>query len=141
GKSIVINRQPLTVIGVAPAEFHGLWPDQRPAFWVPVAMQSSVEYSGNRFAYEDFKKDEPWAAHEGIFWLQLIARIPNDKDVSALQASLNIDFTQAMEQVFGRDSDPEARRQFLSQRLVLMPGNQGIQVLIERYFTPLNILL
>ena len=38
GKSLVVNRQPMTVIGVAPPEFHGSMPGIHLQLWVPVTM-------------------------------------------------------------------------------------------------------
>ncbi len=141
GKVIIVNKQPLTVIGVTVPEFYGLWTDQRPDFWVPIAMQSSVDYAGNSAAYGDFDRSQPWAPHEGIFWLHLFARIPDERKVSQLQALLSIEHTHAMEKVYGQYPDLEARRQYLSRQVSLSSGAHGFHVLSERYLTPLNILM
>jgi predicted permease len=52
GKTVDLNKHPFTVIGVAPAAFHGtelmLWPD----FWVPTANEEQIEgysYIDKRF--------------------------------------------------------------------------------------------
>jgi predicted permease len=43
GKTIRINRQPYTVIGVAPREFHGTEVFYWPEVWVPMMMQAQIE--------------------------------------------------------------------------------------------------
>jgi predicted permease len=52
GKTVDLNKHPFTVIGVAPAAFHGtelmLWPD----FWIPTANEEQIEgysYIDKRF--------------------------------------------------------------------------------------------
>jgi predicted permease len=58
GKTIRINRQPYTVLGVSPAAFHGTelfyWPD----VWVPMMMQAQVEV-GNPWL-EDRSRINTW---------------------------------------------------------------------------------
>jgi predicted permease len=43
GSSIRINRQPYTVIGVAPEDFYGTEIFYRPTLWIPMTMQPQVE--------------------------------------------------------------------------------------------------
>ena len=43
GTTIRINRQPYTVLGVAPAGFRGTEVFYRPAIWVPMMMQAQIE--------------------------------------------------------------------------------------------------
>jgi predicted permease len=38
GTSLVVNRQPMTIIGIAPADFHGSMPALYLQMWVPVTM-------------------------------------------------------------------------------------------------------
>ena len=51
GKTIRINRQPYTVIGVAPREFHGTEVFYWPEVWVPMMMQAHIE-PGNSWLEE-----------------------------------------------------------------------------------------
>ncbi|HEY2498535.1 MAG TPA: ABC transporter permease, partial [Candidatus Angelobacter sp.] len=51
GKTIRINRQPYTVIGVAPREFHGTEVFYWPEVWVPMMMQAQIE-PGNSWLEE-----------------------------------------------------------------------------------------
>ncbi len=42
GRSITINGRPFTVVGIAPAGFHGTMPVVHPDFWVPLMMQATM---------------------------------------------------------------------------------------------------
>jgi predicted permease len=58
GKSIRVNRRPLTVIGVAPARFRGTAPAMLLDLWVPVSMGADLALMGNSMfkdrSYRDF---------------------------------------------------------------------------------------
>ncbi|MEO8522981.1 MAG: FtsX-like permease family protein [Acidobacteriota bacterium] len=41
GESILVNRVPATIVGIAPREFHGFGP-QRPPLWIPIGMLPAV---------------------------------------------------------------------------------------------------
>ena len=43
GSTIRINKQPFTIIGVAPRGFHGTELFYRPAIWVPMMMEAQIE--------------------------------------------------------------------------------------------------
>ncbi len=55
GKKVVLNRQLLTVAGVAPQGFQGTEPIPA-AFWVPITMQPSLEHNFNWLG----KADASW---------------------------------------------------------------------------------
>jgi predicted permease len=42
GKTVALNSQPFTVIGVAPEGFKGTWAGLQPAAWVPLMMQNRL---------------------------------------------------------------------------------------------------
>jgi predicted permease len=43
GRSLLVNGMPFTIIGVAPAGFHGTEVFYRPEMWVPMSMQAQIE--------------------------------------------------------------------------------------------------
>jgi predicted permease len=51
GERIVINGQPATIVGVAPAQFHGVWLGERSDVWVPLVAYARVR--GQVRALED----------------------------------------------------------------------------------------
>jgi len=42
GKTVRVNRRPLTIVGVAPGEFRGTWPVMQFDLWVPVTMGAAL---------------------------------------------------------------------------------------------------
>ena len=46
GKDVRINNHPLTVIGIAPESFQGLWPTIVPELWFPVTLTTSIGATG-----------------------------------------------------------------------------------------------
>ena len=51
GKTVRVNRQPYTVIGVAPRDFHGTEVFYWPEVWIPMMMQAQIE-PGNAWLEE-----------------------------------------------------------------------------------------
>jgi len=76
GKTIRINRQPFTVLGVASKDFHGTelfyWPD----VWVPMTMQAEIEI-GN-----------PWLEDRGTFNVWTVGRL--NPGISAARATADL---------------------------------------------------
>jgi len=74
GRTIQINRHPVTIIGVAPKEFQGAMPAVRSDLWLPVTMDPVI--TGNRFRLPD----------RGTSWLNVLGRFaPGVTRVTAQQ--------------------------------------------------------
>ena len=77
GKTIRINRQPFTVLGVAPSSFHGTelfyWPD----VWVPMMMQAQIEV------------DNPWLESRTSFNAWMVGRLNSGVSPAQATADLN----------------------------------------------------
>jgi predicted permease len=76
GRTIRINRQPYTIIGVAPREFHGTEVFYWPEVWVPMMMQAQIE-PGNS-----------WLEEPGSFNTWVIGRLK--PGITSAQASGNL---------------------------------------------------
>ncbi|HJU28287.1 MAG TPA: ABC transporter permease, partial [Candidatus Binataceae bacterium] len=78
GKTIVLNRQPLTVVGVAQPGFHGT-EVAFPAFWVPLTMQPRLEA-------RDYKVfNDP-----NMSWLVMIGRTRPGESLARVKAELAV---------------------------------------------------
>ncbi|HEY6307970.1 MAG TPA: ABC transporter permease, partial [Candidatus Angelobacter sp.] len=77
GKTIRINRQPYTVLGVAPQEFHGTELFYWPEVWVPMMMQAQIE-PGN-----------PWLEERMTFNTWIIGRLKPGVTPGQATANLN----------------------------------------------------
>jgi predicted permease len=76
GRTIRINRQPYTIIGVAPREFHGTEVFYWPEVWVPMMMQAQIE-PGNS-----------WLEEPGSFNTWVIGRLK--PGITSAQATGNL---------------------------------------------------
>jgi predicted permease len=77
GRNIVLNRQPFTVIGVAPAGFQGTEPVAS-AFWAPVTMQFPLE------------RDMDWFEKPNMSWLILLGRTKPGVSRSQVRADMAV---------------------------------------------------
>ncbi|HKW64667.1 MAG TPA: ABC transporter permease [Candidatus Acidoferrum sp.] len=75
GKTITINERPVTVVGVAPQNFHGLMRVVAPDLWVPISMDS-VLHLGN--PVED----------RGSQWMFTMGRLKHGASLGQAQAEL-----------------------------------------------------
>jgi predicted permease len=78
GRTVRINTQPFTIVGVAPQSFSGLMSVLEPALWAPL---SSVEYALPYTPNVPSRVDP---------WLQLVGRLKPGITIDRAQSSLNI---------------------------------------------------
>jgi predicted permease len=78
GKTVVLNRQILTVAGIARAGFHGT--EVVPAaFWVPLTMQPALEPTGPRIY-----------GNPNMSWLVLMGRMKDGETLAQVRADLGV---------------------------------------------------
>ena len=80
GRTLKLNRVPVTVIGVAPAGFTGTEIGAA-SFWVPLSMQWSL------FGHAD---PQPFQARDDVVWLTLLGRLKPGTSVSQARADLGV---------------------------------------------------
>jgi predicted permease len=78
GTTIRLNSQPVTVVGVAPAGFHGLERGFAVDLWVPIPM------------YEVLKPGSDIYHPDRFFWLLGVARLLPGQDAAAAEAVLSV---------------------------------------------------
>lgn len=139
GQELTLNGTRFTVIGVTPEEFSGVWLEKPTEVWLPLAMQRDVQYSQN-YSADGFEPDKPWMFQERVWWLTLIVRAPSGTEASASTA-INTTFHQLLAQRAESIGNPEERRLFLQQRLVLDSFGNGVSVLRQRFMGALYALL
>ncbi|HMB55229.1 MAG TPA: ADOP family duplicated permease [Thermoanaerobaculia bacterium] len=66
GREVVVNRQPFTVVGVAPPSFRGLSYDSQVDLWLPLAATTTVA---------TFFEDHADAMERGTRWLRTVGRL------------------------------------------------------------------
>jgi predicted permease len=127
GRTIVVNKTPLTIIGVTAPEFFGVTPERSVDMWIPTAMQSALGYNMNVHSVGDMRdRERPWMNSPHISWLQLIGRLKQGVTSEQARAELHALHRQFLEQ-YGATG---TRRE---ERLALAPGARGIAELRTRF--------
>jgi predicted permease len=125
GKPIRISGQPVTVIGVAPSSFHGVWPGVEPAMYLPLHYMSVIS-----------KKDiiSPPDSRVGVSGL---GRLKAGLSVSDARAELTIHERRLIEE-FERDVPPETRHRL---RMAGESAQTGFPTMFrEEYSRPLFLM-
>jgi predicted permease len=94
GRSVEVNRKPFTVVGVAPAGFHGTMSGVQCDFWAPLAMHQEVANFGS------------WDARNDR-WLHTQARLAPGVSRARAQAAMDVTARQ-LEQAYP-DENREVR--------------------------------
>lgn len=128
GQSVVVNGIPLTVIGVAPAEFFGLQRGQALDVFVPLGMQRLVSPEfGNRLEMRG-----------GTWGLTIVGRLR----ASAVPATARAE-VEALVQPWVEEHVLRATRGNPGSwaRIELLPGAGGLHDLRRQFSTPLRVLM
>jgi predicted permease len=134
GKTINVNSEPFTIIGVTPRRFYGgLQIGDSPDLSLPLLMQPRVA------------REQP-SLHDASIWrLQVMGRLRPGAHTEAVRAELESAYQQNT--LDGWNSlpldrrDPDHARPRDLPRLQIMPGAQGLASLREAYRLPLRIML
>jgi predicted permease len=138
GREVTLNATQFAVIGVGPPGFSGVTLESPVDLWIPLVMQGDVHYAQN-FSADRSDTDKPWVPQPRIWWIDLIVRARSTPDIVA--AALNAGFRPTLAAAAATIGDPERRRRFLEQRLVLGSFEHGFSALRLRFATPLYVLL
>jgi predicted permease len=133
GQTILINEHPVTVIGVTPPGFYGLTLSSDPDVRVPLMMTPVF----NPVPATRMKS----RSHQ---WLSVLARRKSDVSLAQARASMDLLWRQIRE-ADAKTLSPKAtafdRERFLSKRLGLQPGAQGLSSTQEEMRMSLLLLL
>lgn len=133
GRELTLNGARVTVIGVAPPGFTGVWLELPVDVWLPVAMQADVRYIGNMSA-SNADLDQPWMPQERIRWLDLISRAGRADGPEA--AALAVAYGPIAQREAAEDDGGAA-----VASMVLAPYSNGASGLRTRFRTPLFALM
>jgi predicted permease len=132
GKTILVNEQPITVLGVTPPGFYGLNLSNDPDVRVPMMMTPVLNpLPANRLQKRQWQ------------WLSIMARRKSDVSKEQAQASLDVLYRRLREaesQTLPADSTAYEREQFLSRKIAMQPGAQGFQSVQVEMRTSLLLL-
>ncbi|PYR48287.1 MAG: hypothetical protein DMF89_16125 [Acidobacteria bacterium] len=138
GRGLTVNGSHLTIIGVAPAGFDGVWLESPVDLWVPLVMQANVQYAQNYYN-NGGNREEPFLPQKQIRWLDVIGR--SRPDTIIVQETLGAAYLRSVNRDADMIGDPTERGLFRQQHLLFEPFAQGLSNLRGRFVPPLYALL
>jgi len=132
GQTLTVNGLSVTIVGVTPPGFVGLWTDAEADFWLPVSLQNAIRYVRNTSSYGRSSFDASFLDQDAIAWLNLVGRVPRgerEPAVAALQ-SANRDGLADLASTF---SDPRERQDMMSHTLSVEAVTRGFSLLRAEY--------
>src|SRR5215469_14081241 len=136
GRTIRVNKYPMTVVGVVRPGFGGLEPGLPTSIFVPITMAPVLfpDYDfGHRFL--------DWR----LRWTNVYGRLKPGVTIAQAKTGLQPLFHQILEmevrQPDFRHATPYDKEQFLKMQLDVIPGGQGKAMLRRQYQRPLWVLM
>jgi predicted permease len=133
GRKVLVNRHPMTVVGVADSVFRGIDVGEVPSLWIPASVSAQVIPGFNDLLDRRTR------------WMQILGRLNAGVTLAQAQAGLQPWFKAMLDEDIRRAGFPritaERRQRFLASRLELTPAPQGHSSLRRRLTQPLWVLL
>src|SRR6266545_2511655 len=131
GKTVRLNGQPFTIIGVSAPEFFGTHVGDVAEITVPLSMQPQVNADFGSSLISGVGADDTW--------LELMGRLRSDVSASEAQAEIDGLFQQMLPDLLQK-AGPKAKR-IGHPHLELEPGSKGLSDLRRRFSQPLTVLM
>jgi len=127
---MLMNRQPVLVVGVAPSGFRGVLTGRDPDFFAPLSMMTMISPGLDRIDHPDF------------YWLSVVGRLRPSVSPKAAGAAMEPLFRAALrEEIPQMDGvTAEASQKLLAKPLMVRPAAQGLNALRAQWQTPLTVL-
>jgi predicted permease len=132
GRKVLVNRHPLTIIGVAASSFKGIDVGEVPSVWIPASMSGQ--------AIPGFKD----LLDRRTRWMQVLGRLKQGVTLQRAETGLQPWFKAMLQEDTRRAGFPlitqERRQAFLNSSIVLTAAPQGHSGLRRRLLEPLWVL-
>ncbi|HEX6729064.1 MAG TPA: ABC transporter permease [Pyrinomonadaceae bacterium] len=129
GKSLILNGNGFTVVGITPPEFFGERVRRSPDFWLPLSFQPQIDMRAS--SLEDKQS----------YWLTLIGRLRPDVSLEQASAEVNLSLRQFLTEQAGSKLSDERKRGIENTFIQLASGAGGISGLRNYYSKPLRTLM
>jgi len=125
GKTITINGQPITILGVAPPEFFGILPGNPVDIYIPLSLYRE---EWTRIYDDNLDSPKTW-------WLQVIGRLKPGITEAAARSELQVIFDRTLRARAQTGATAEI------PKLGLTPAGRGVNDLRRRFSTSLFLLM
>ncbi len=132
GENLVVNGQPLTVVGVAPAGFRGTTLGSRPDVFVPITLRGLMAPGFDGFE------------NRRSYWAYLFARLAPGVDLERAAVAINVPYRgliQEVEAPLQEGMSEATMAQFRARQVTVEPGVRGQSDLHRDAGAPLTMLL
>jgi predicted permease len=132
GQTLDVNGVSVTVIGITPPGFVGMWTDSEADLWLPLTLQQPLHYQNNSSSYGRVDSDSSWLTQDLIAWLNVVGRIaPADRPevVPVLQAANR----HAVTELASSLPDAKTQSSMAAHTLVVEPFSRGFSFLRGRF--------
>lgn len=132
GELLVVNGQPMTIVGVAPQGFTGTTLGNQPALFVPISMRGLL--SPGFTAFENRRS----------YWVYVFGRLDSGVSIDQASAALNVTYRQILQDVeapLQEGMSDQTMARFLAREIVVEPGARGQSSLHAEARAPLLMLL
>jgi predicted permease len=133
GEQLIVNGQPLTILGVAPRGFDGATLGSKPFVFVPLTMRANMVPNSEK-VYENRRS----------YWAYLFARLNPGISIEQASASINTVYRAIVNDVeapLQRGMSEQTMQRFRTKQLTLAPGARGQSSLHGEARVPLLVLL
>ncbi len=139
GKRVIVQRAPVTIVGVMPRMFSGVIPGERTDIWMPLSVQPAIGFGGYA-SMNRVDSSKPWLDQD-VSWLRLIARSPSDPGGKHLAAQLDSYIQREVNAGLANTHDAAERQHLMHVRMRIESAAGGTRGLRDRFSLPLIILL
>jgi predicted permease len=130
-KTILVNGQSMTIVGVGPARFSGTTLGSRPQVYVPITMRGLLQAGFNGF---DNRRS---------YWAYVFGRLAPGQTIESAQAALSAQYRAIVNDVeapLQTGMSEATMKRFREKPIVLTSGVRGQSDLHEEAGTPLKLL-
>ena len=141
GQTLEINGVMVTIVGVAPSGFGGVWLDDRPDLWLPVTLQSVIQHRTNTSTYGAVDTTRSFLDQDRIAWLNLVGRARRDEQRLAETLLQNENRLALADFALDAAANASERESMQAHTLALEPLSHGFSRLRARQSTTLVALM
>jgi predicted permease len=132
-ETLIVNGQPLTVVGVAPRGFTGTTLGTSPQVFVPITLRSLMQPG-----------IEPDDENRRSYWIYLFARLKPGVSISQAHTAINVPYRAIVNDVeapLQEGMSAQTMARFRAQEITVEPGARGQSQVPGNARTPLTLLL